>query len=106
MPKLKVDTSVSVFEPIEVEVDGQTLVVGKFGRETARQMADLDARVAQGDLEAAYLRLELLFGKNDAISKLDLAQVGEITRFVAKAMVSPEVQEKNGPKPGGTSLPS
>lgn len=106
MPKLRIDTSATVYEPITVEIDGQTYTLKRITRKEIKQIEALDREVSLGHLDAIYGRLEVLFGEQDAFAGLSLAEVSRIIRFVVEAIAAPETDEKNGPKPGDIPQPS
>lgn len=105
MPKLTIDTSASLYAPIEVEIDGQKFTLRKITRAELQELAALDTEIAKGNLDAAYERLEIMFGPSEVFSKLDLNQVGEVIRFVTRGILNPETAEKNAPKPGDKPQP-
>jgi len=105
MPKLKIDTATSLYEPIEVEIDGQKFTLRRITREKLREIEELDRAIGEGNLDAAYKRLEVFFGPSEAFSKLDLCQVGELVRFVVRAILNPETAEKNLSNPGEAKQP-
>jgi len=105
MPKLRIDTTTSIYEPIEVEIDGKAYVLRKLTRKELGELEGLDEKIKAGQLDAAYGRLELMFGPHEAFSKLDLSQVGEVVRFVVQAILNPEKREKNAQKPGDKAQP-
>lgn len=105
MPKLRIDSTASIYDPIEVEIDGETYPLRKLTRKELADLERLDKEIQEGHLDAAYGRLEIMFGQHEAISKIDLSQVGEIVRFVAQAILNPEKKEKNAQKPGDKSQP-
>src|SRR4030043_167409 len=100
MPKLSIDTGASIYEPIEVEIDGKIFRLRKLAHKDFSELEALDKKVMEGHLVAAYERLDILFGPDESFLKLDIHQVGEIIRFVAAQILNPEKKEKNLPKPG------
>jgi len=100
MPTLKIDTQKSLFKPIEVEIDGKVFEVKRLTRTVAQEIEKFSKQINDGQLDAAYLQLEMFLGEDEAIGNLDLHQVNEITRFIVKNIISPEEEEKNAPKPG------
>jgi hypothetical protein len=103
MPKLSIDTGASLYEPIEVEIDGKAFVLRRLTQKDFAELEALDQKIIDGNLVAAFKRLDVLFGPDESFSKLDIYQVGEVIRFVARAISNPEKKEKNGPNPGGES---
>lgn len=106
MPRLKIESEKSLYPPIEVEIDGQIFSLQKVTQKMLMEIGRLDGEIPKGNLEAAWKRLEVLFGPNEAFSKLDIFQVGEIINFVVRSIVAPEAAEKNGSRPAEKKLPS
>ena len=104
MPRLNIDTKKSLFEPVEVEIDGQVFTVKRIDRDTLKKIAELDEETQKGNLDAAYERLELLIGKHKFINTLALEELIEITDFVTRNIFRPSKQEKNLPGPGEEKL--
>ena len=105
MPTLKIDTRKSLYQPVEVEIDGKKFAAKRLDRDIIQQVEALDVEAQGGKLDSAYKQLELLLGKHKAISRLDFHQVGEIITFIVKSMLNPEEQEKNESGPGDVKSP-
>ena len=106
MPRLKIESEKSLYPPIEVEIDGQVFSLQRVTQKMLMEIGRLDEEIPKGNLEAAWKRLEVLFGPNELFSKLDIFQVGEIINFVVRSIVMPEAGEKNGFRPAEEKLPS
>jgi len=106
MPKFKVETDNSLYEPLEVEIDGETFPVINLDREAMRKLQEFDTQLYAGDADAAYRRLEFLIGKTGKIDKLTVQQVVGITDFIVKETQKPQKKEKNSPRPEGEKSPS
>ncbi len=99
MPRLKIDTKKSLYDPIEVEIDGKVYKVKKITRPLLKKIGEYDKAVAEGDLESAYKRLELFIGKHKILSELSLNELIEITNFVITNLFKPTREEKNLQRP-------
>jgi len=99
MPKLKIDSAKSLYAPIEVEIDGQTFTLGRVTQKMLQEISNLEKDIPKGNLEAAWKRLEVFFGPSEIFSKLDLFQVEKIMSFIVRAILTPELAEKNGQRP-------
>jgi len=101
---LKLSTKKSLYKPITVEIDGVKLQARPITREVLRKMASLEKRIRTGDVEAAFEQVELIFGKQKMIDKLELRQVNEIIEYVTTCIFKPErelqTEEKNSTRPG------
>ncbi|MHA1613324.1 MAG: hypothetical protein ACTSYJ_00595 [Candidatus Thorarchaeota archaeon] len=101
---LKLSTEKSLYKPITVEIDGVKLQAQPITRGVLRKMASLEKRIRTGDVEAAFEQVELIFGKQKVIDKLELRQINEIIEYVTTCIFKPEreltVEEKNSTGPG------
>jgi len=101
---LKLSTEKSLYKPITIEIDGMKLQARPITRGVLRKMASLEKRIRTGDVEAAFEQVELIFGKQKVIDKLELRQVNEIIEYVTTCIFKPEreltVEEKNSTRPG------
>ena len=104
MPRLTIDTKKSLFEPVEVEINGKVFKVKKIDRETLKKITELDIETQAGNLDAAYRRLELMIGKQAVVSSLAIEELIEITQFIIGNIFRPSKQEKNLPGPGEEKL--
>jgi hypothetical protein len=101
MPKLKIDTS--LFEPIEIEIDGKVYEARRLTRDVFKEIQALDEEISAGNIEAGYKLLEMLLGQEavDVISGLDISIVNQICDFIVNRVATTGEAEKNGPKSGG-----
>ena len=109
MPKLTIDTKKSLFDPIEIEIDGKVYTVKRVDRTMLKEIETLDQETAEGKLNAAYKRLELFLGTDiddEVIGKLDLLELVKITNFILTNIFESGEQGKNGIKPGDKVSPS
>jgi len=106
MPRLTIDTknTKSLYEPVEVEINGKVFQVISIGRDTIKKIEEYDAAVKKGNLDAAYERLELFIGKHKLISNLKIEEMIEITDFIIQSVFTPVKKEKNLPGPGEEKL--
>ena len=106
MPRLSIDTKKSLYEPIEVEIDGKIFEVQAVDRAVFRKMNEFDEQTKQGNLEAAYQKLELLIGRHKFIESLKLEELAKIHEFINSNLLRPPKAEKNSPGPGDKKLQS
>jgi hypothetical protein len=104
MPRLKIDTKKSLYEPLEIEINGKVFQAKAIDRDILKKIRELDAETGKGNLDAAYQRLELLIGKHKFIDDLKLENLIEITEFVIRNIFRPTKLEKNSPGPGAKKL--
>jgi len=102
MPRLKINTKTSktLYEPLEVEINGKVYKVKPVGRSMLRSIQELDEEVKKGNLDAAYERLELLIGKHKVIDNLVIEDLASITDFITKNLFRPAKKAKNSQGPG------
>ena len=100
MPKFKVNTKTSLFEPVEIEIDGKIFKVKKITKEINQQIIELDKKAREGDSEAIFQRLELLIGPSKEFNNLGLDEVVSITKFISENILRPTPIEKNSSRPG------
>lgn len=105
MPRLKVESAKSLYAPIEVEIDGHVFTLKKVTQKMLTEVGRLDEEIPRGNLEAAWKRLEVLFGPSDVFSGLDIFQVGDIIRFVVRSIMVPEAEEKKEQGPAEEKSP-
>ena len=101
---LKLDTKKSLFEPVEVEIDGVKLRVKEITLGTLETIQSLQADAAAGSAKAIRENLEaLLEGKTDVLTKLPVSQLAKLIEVVVEKAIKPSVEEKNGSGPGDVS---
>jgi Holliday junction resolvasome RuvABC ATP-dependent DNA helicase subunit len=99
MAKIQINTKKSLYEPIEIEIDGKSYAVKRITRDVLKKIREYDEKVSKGDLDAAYKRLELFIGKHKAINELGLDELNEVTNFIIHNIISPKRIEKNSQRP-------
>lgn len=90
MNRLKIDTTRSLYKPVEVEIDGKVFEVQALTRAKLRDLSALEKRIREGDSEAAYEQIEIMLGKQAGFEKLTLQHVNEIVTFVTTKIYQPE----------------
>ena len=104
---LKLDTKPTLFEPIEVEIDGVRLRVREITLGMLEQVQKLYAEAAAGSAVAIRENLEtLLEGDTGVLKNLPLAKLAQLITVVVEKSIKPGTEEKNGSGPGAESLPS
>jgi len=106
MPRLKIDTKKSLYEPVEIEINGKLFQLSPVDRALLKKVRELDLETKKGNLDAAYERLELFIGKHKFVDNLVIENLIEITDFVVRSIVSPTKKEKNLSGPGDKKSPS
>jgi len=105
MSKLTISTTQGLYKAIEIEIDGKVYkVTARFTHKFLNKIGEYDKKIAQGDMDAPFKRLEMLIGKQPIIEKLDIREVREITEHIIRNLYRPEknltAKEKNEKRPG------
>lgn len=104
---LKLDTKPSLFEPLEIEVDGVTFRVREVTLEDLERIQNLRADLRSGSAAAIRKTIEsLIEGDISPVMKLPLKKLRTLIETLIERTLSGEGDEKNGPGPGDESLPS
>lgn len=107
---LKLDTKPSLFEPLEIEVDGHKLRVKEIGLRGLEKIQEMQADLNSGSCAAIMGTLKTLVeGSNkalEAIKDLPLSKLRELLRVLMERSIRPTEEEKNGPGLGDASSPS
>lgn len=104
---LSLDTKTSLFEPIEVEIDGRRYELKRITIGDLERIQTLQDVAAAGSVKAIREMLETLFvgDVTDVLRSLPLDKFTELVEVVVKKSVKPSAEEKNLPRPGGESTP-
>lgn len=103
--KLILSTKKSLFEPIEIEIDGRTYQSKSLSKKLVDEvLGDKIQKEAQkGNIDALYKQVYLLYDiEKDALESLDVRDVGKIVRYTVNQITSSteEEPEKNPNGPG------
>lgn len=98
---LEINTADSLYEPLEIVIDGKKFVVKEVTLDVLEQIQDLYIEVQAGSAKAIRKIVEILLGKDEIYGKMTMKQLKSvIDAAVAKAMDPGEDPEKNGGSPG------
>ncbi|MBE3124847.1 MAG: hypothetical protein IMZ57_04225 [Acidobacteria bacterium] len=104
---LKFDTTPSLHDQVEVEVNGTVLRVNTITLKTTRRIQQLWNDMHAGSAEAIGEGLKTLFnGDTSVLEDVPLTKLKEIIEGAIEAASKPGTEEKNGSGPGAESLPS
>lgn len=91
--RLVLNTKKSLYEPIEIEIDGQVYQSVKTTRTLLVEIDKLDEKAASNDDEALYKVVQLLFNvERKVLEKLDKREVQDIYTFSKKKFLEIEKQ--------------
>lgn len=97
---LKLDTKASLFEPIEVEIDGVRLRVKRITLADLERIQELQEKASTGSAAAIRESIStLLEGDVSVVSALPLDQLAELISTVVERSVKPSTDEKNSSGP-------
>lgn len=103
---LKFDTTPSLFEPVEVEIDGTRLQVKRITLGDLERIQALQIDASAGSAKAIRESLEtLLVGDTSVLTAMPLDKMAELISMVVEKTVKPGLEEKNLPGPGDKSSP-
>lgn len=101
---LKLDTKPTLFEPIEVEIDGRLYKVKEITLGGLEQIQNLQAELTAGSAAAIRKALSaLLEGDLEPFKDLQLAKIRKLIETLIERVLTASDEEKNGPGPGGAS---
>ena len=108
MPKIyEINTKESLYEPIEVVIDGKSFTVKEITLEGLEKIQDLyqDA-IVNGSAKSIRGILEIVLGSSEVFGSLTMRQIKKLVSVVVEKSINPpEEPEKNAPSPGDAGLP-
>lgn len=104
---LEIDTTKSLFEPIEVKIDGELFRVKEITLGALEKIQRLQKDTAEGSAAAIRQQLEALMdGDHKVLGRLTMSQLEQVLGIVIEKSLKPRGPEKNEPTPGEPRLPS
>lgn len=104
---LKLDTTASLFDPIEVEIDGRVLKVKRITLGDLERIQALQAEAAAGSAKAIRESLEtLLVGDVSVVKEMPLDILANLISTIVEQSFKPTGESKNSQGSGDQSLPS
>jgi hypothetical protein len=104
---LKFDTTESLHDQVDIEVNGTVLHVKRITLKTTRRIQQLWTDMRAGSAEAIGEGLKALFdGDTSVLEDVPIMKLREIIEGAIEAASKPGIEEKNGSGPGAESLPS
>jgi len=102
---LKLTTKPTLFEPVEIDIDGEILRVKPITLGGLERIQALQEKAGQGSIAAIREMIEsLLEGKIEILSGLSLDSVVRLIEVAVEKSVKPGAEEKNSPGPGDAGL--
>jgi len=102
---LKLTTKPTLFEPVEIDIDGEILRVKPITLGSLERIQALQEKAGQGSIAAIREMIEsLLEGKIEILSGLSLDSVVRLIEVAVEKSVKPGTEEKNSPGPGDAGL--
>lgn len=96
-------TKKSLFDPIEVEVDGKIYQSRKLNRPLFDEIRKHEKSANEGDIDALYKQVNIIFGiEPSVLNALDIRDIEAMLTFATKKIFHPDKKDeaKNGSKPG------
>ena len=101
---LEIDTTKSLFEPIEIKIDGKLFRVRELTLGMLEEIQKFQVDMVQGSAEAIRKQLETLVeGNSEAFGKLTMSQLEKVMGVIVEKSLRPKEPEKNAQKPGATT---
>ncbi len=98
---LEIDTSKSLYKPIEVKIDGKLFKVRELNVDALERIQALQVEAVAGSISAIKgILSEALDGPVELLGKLNINQVTDIVGFAINGTLKPEAKEKNARRPG------
>ena len=103
MKVLEIDTTKSLYRPLEIKIDSETFKVKAVTLDALEHIQALREEAAAGSAAAIRRMLEeTLEGRLELLGKLTIDKVVEVVEFAVSQTVKPEPDQKNGPAPEPT----
>jgi len=99
-------TKKSLFDPIEVEVDGKIYQSKKLSRELFDELKKYEKDAMGGDLDALYKQVNIIFGiESSILNALDIRDIQAMLEFATNKIFHPDKKDesKNESRPGEKS---
>ncbi len=98
---LKLDTKKSLFEPLEIEIDGQAFRIRPITLGALEKIQALQIEMAAGSARAIREMLETVIeGDITVLMGLTIDQLQQLMTVIVERSVRPTGAEKNGHGPG------
>ncbi|MCJ7587547.1 MAG: hypothetical protein MUQ00_06580 [Candidatus Aminicenantes bacterium] len=98
---LEIDTTKSLYKPIEIKIDGETFRVRTVTQGILEEVQRFSEDAKLGSAVAIRHMLELVLdGPNELLLKLTIPQIVEVVETAIGKAVAPKGKEKNGRRPG------
>ena len=98
---LKLDTKPSLFNPIEVEIDGKIFRVKDLTLGSLERIQELQSALNEGSATAIRGILELLMeGEVSLLKDLSFRKIQKLIRVIVEKSMTAEDEEKNESGPG------
>ena len=99
---LKLTTKPTLFEPVEVDIDGEILRVKPITLGSLESIQALQEKAGRGSIAAIREMIGTLFeGNLEILPNLSLESAVKLIEVAVQKSIKPGPEEKNGPGPGG-----
>jgi len=89
--KLVLSTRESLYDPIEVEIDGKTYQSIKITRDVSLKLDEIEKRIREKDTQATCEYVQAVFGiEDEVLGKLDYREIEDIYLYVLNQITQTE----------------
>jgi len=108
LKKLVLNTTKSLYKPLEIEIDGKAYYCRKLTKDTIDKIFKFSQKAQDGDVNAPYEQAHFSFSVPlKVLYELHIKEVGDINNKIIEAIVHPTKvepeEEKNVKGPGDKS---
>jgi hypothetical protein len=101
---LRLDTKATLFEPNEIEIDGQLLKIKQITLSSLERIQNLQEGLAAGSAKAIREALEnLVDGDVAPLLSVPIGKIKDLITILVEKSISAGLEEKNGSGPGAKS---
>jgi len=96
MPKFKIDTQDNLFEPIEIDINGEVYQSVKLTRKLFREVLKKESKTSAGDMDSLYDQIKLIFPTltDKTLDDLDIREINAMLEHAQKEVYNPKYQKK------------
>lgn len=97
--KFVLSTKKSLFDPIEIEIDGKTYFSKKLCRALFDELKKHEEEALKGNIEALYEQVNVIFGIDASVlENLDIREIEAMIDFATNKIFHPDKEKKKDPE--------
>lgn len=102
--KFVLSTKKSLFDPIEIEIDGKTYQSNKLSRALFDELKQYEEDATKGNIDALYKQVNVIFGiEEPVLAQLDIREIEALIEYATNKIFHPEKEKKETAKNGSKS---